>query len=198
MTHGAAPCTSSYPLAGGRRASQIAGDLLDFTRSHLGPGIPLNRKAIDVQPICANIVEEARTIHTDAVIRYSASGQVNGFFDGDRLEQVFSNLITNAIKHGSGNDPVDVALWIDEDALHFRVHNSGDVIPADLIPHIFNPMARFSEKGTNEYGPQAGVGLGLYIASQIVDAHGGQIQVSSTEESGTEFLVTIVLQAGCA
>ncbi|WP_404939912.1 ATP-binding protein [Pseudomonas atacamensis] len=176
-----------------KRATQIAGDLLDFTRCQLGPGIPLNRQVIDIQPICANIVEEARTIYADAVIQYSSFGKISGFFDSDRLEQVFSNLITNAIKHGSAIEPVDVTLGQDRNFFHFRVHNAGAPIGAALLASIFNPMARFPNQEAEDYSPQAGVGLGLFIASQIVEAHGGHIHVNSSEENGTEFLVAIPL-----
>jgi signal transduction histidine kinase len=176
-----------------KRASQIVGDLLDFTRSQVGPGIPLTKARIDVQPVCARIVEESRTVYPDADIRLSASERIVGMFDGARLEQVFSNLIGNAIQHGDGREAVNVSLESADGSLHFSVHNTGTPIPEAVLPFIFNPMGRYGPEQMTDYGPYASLGLGLFIVAQIVEAHGGRIDVSSDLETGTRFLVLIPL-----
>lgn len=177
-----------------KRASQIVGDLLDFTRSQLGPGIPVNRVQVDITPVCERIVEESRTVRPEAFINFSTLGAVVGEFDASRLEQVFSNLIGNAIQHGDGKSPVKVQLEAVDDHLRFSVHNSGAPIPDEILPTIFNPMGRYSPQASYDHGPYASLGLGLFIAAQIVTAHNGEINVKSTEDFGTEFMVKIPLQ----
>ncbi|AHG40373.1 sensor histidine kinase [Pseudomonas syringae CC1557] len=177
-----------------KRASQIVGDLLDFTRSQIGPGIPLKKTEIDVQPICARIVDESRTVNPEADIRLTSSEHVIANVDGDRLEQVFSNLIGNSIQHGNSSDPVEVTLAVSGDTLQFTVHNTGNPIPEDVLPFIFNPMGRYSPEQVTDNGPYSSLGLGLFIVSKIVDAHGGRIEVTSKAELGTTFAVFIPLK----
>ncbi|WP_024670672.1 sensor histidine kinase [Pseudomonas tremae] len=178
-----------------KRASQIVGDLLDFTRSQIGPGIPLKKTNIDIQPICARIVDESSTVNPEADIRLISNDPVIGNFDGDRLEQVFSNLIGNAIQHGSSRDPVEVTLNAADGILQFTVHNSGSPIPEDVLPFIFNPMDRYSPEKMTDNGPYSSLGLGLFIVARIVDAHGGRIEVTSKADKGTTFAVFIPLNA---
>ncbi|MFA0997580.1 MULTISPECIES: sensor histidine kinase [Pseudomonas syringae group] len=178
-----------------KRASQIVGDLLDFTRSQIGPGIPMKKTEIDIQPICARIVDESRTVNPEADIRLTSSEPVVGVFDGDRLEQVFSNLIGNAVQHGNSRDPVEVMLTACEGTLQFTVHNTGSPIPEDVLPFIFNPMGRYSPEQMTYNGPYSSLGLGLFIVARIVDAHGGRIEVTSKAELGTTFAVFIPLKA---
>ncbi|KPW57641.1 Sensor histidine kinase [Pseudomonas syringae pv. tomato] len=179
-----------------KRASQIVGDLLDFTRSQIGPGIPMKKTEIDIQPVCARIVDESRTVNPEADIRLTSSEPVVGDFDGDRLEQVFSNLIGNAVQHGNSRDPVEVTLAASDGTLQFTVHNTGTPIPADVLPFIFNPMGRYSPEQMTDNGPYSSLGLGLFIVARIVDAHGGRIEVTSKAEQGTTFAVFIPLKAG--
>ena len=180
-----------------KRASQIVGDLLDFTRSQVGPGIPVKKVEIDVGPICERIVDESRTVYPETEIHLNSVDHAVGFFDGDRLEQVFSNLINNAVQHGDGRDPVTVTLDVHADTLSFSVHNSGSPIPEAVLPFIFNPMGRYSPQAAIEHGPYSSLGLGLFIADQIVGAHGGRIKVSSESQSGTNFVVLLPLKSPC-
>jgi signal transduction histidine kinase len=117
-----------------------------------------------------------------------------GEFDGARLEQVFSNLINNAVQHGDGNAPVTVTLGCAEAALTFSVHNTGRPIPNEVLPSIFNPMDRYSPQSSIDHGPYASLGLGLFIAAEIVNAHGGQIEVTSEAAAGTAFIVRLPLK----
>ena len=178
-----------------QRASQIVGDLLDLTRCQMGPGIPVKRVAVDLAPICERIVEEIRAFHPDAEIILHTKTQAFGLFDGPRIEQVFSNIISNAVQHGGARLPINVELTATAETVVFTVHNLGEPIPADVLPFIFNPMGRFSQRSVAEHGPAAGLGLGLFIASEIVTAHQGLIEVESGVETGTVFRVSVPLSA---
>ncbi|KPZ08661.1 sensor histidine kinase [Pseudomonas syringae group genomosp. 3] len=174
-----------------RRASQIFEDLLDFTRSQLGPGIPVTRSQVDIAKLCERIVDECRTVHPEADIVFTSVNSAIGHFDSSRLEQVFSNLIGNAVQHGDGHTAVTVTLAISEGELQFSVHNKGAAIPNDILPTLFNPMVRSSPEGSCNQGPFASLGLGLFISDQIATAHKGRIEVTSDTESGTEFIVRL-------
>lgn len=174
-----------------KRASQIVGDLLDFTRSQIGPGLPVSKALIDVSPVCERIVEELRMLNPEGRIVLSIADTVEGNFDGARLEQVFSNLIGNALQHGDASAPVRVELSLHDGSLIFKVHNTGGVIPDNKLESIFSPMGRYSPHATVDHGPYASLGLGLFIAAEIVAAHQGTIEVTSSTESGTEFVVRL-------
>ena len=178
-----------------QRASQIVGDLLDLTRCQMGPGIPVKKAHIDLTPLCEGVVEELRACHPQANVLFDAKAPVVGAFDGARMEQVFSNIISNAVTHGDNQFPVTVELQALADCAVFTVHNSGEPIPEDVLPFIFNPMGRFSQRSIIDHGPVAGLGLGLFIASEIVASHAGSIEVSSDMERGTVFRVTLPVDA---
>ncbi|MBV4484525.1 sensor histidine kinase [Pseudomonas sp. SWRI153] len=174
-----------------QRASQIVGDLLDLTRCQMGPGIPVRKARIDLSPLCERVVEELRAFHPQANVLFDAKDPVMGAFDGARMEQVFSNIISNAVTHGDNQFPVTVELEVSQDCAVFSVHNGGEPIPEDVLPFIFNPMGRFSQRSVIDHGPVAGLGLGLFIASEIVASHAGSIDVSSDPQGGTVFRVTL-------
>ncbi|WP_277758040.1 sensor histidine kinase [Pseudomonas sp. A34-9] len=178
-----------------KRASHIVGDLLDFTRSQIGGGIPIHRVALDIAPVFERIIDESRAVYPEADIQIEMVESVKGNFDGARLEQVFSNLISNAIQHGADHSPVKVKLGITGDSFQFSVHNMGKPILEDVLPFIFSPMGRYSPEASTENGPYASLGLGLFIVDQIVSAHNGRIEVLSTVEDGTAFIVTIPVQS---
>ncbi|AZF11124.1 Sensor histidine kinase [Pseudomonas sp. R2-37-08W] len=159
-----------------RRASQIVGDLLDLTRCQMGPGIPVKTADIDLSPLCQRVIEEIRTFHPEAIVMFDAKTSVAGQFDGPRMEQVFSNIVSNAVQHGDTTRPIQVELGIREGFAVFTVHNSGEAIPEDVLPFIFNPMGRFSQRTAINHGPTEGLGLGLFIASEIVASHGGRLR----------------------
>ncbi|KAA0987106.1 sensor histidine kinase [Pseudomonas sp. ANT_J28] len=177
-----------------RRASRIVGDLLDLTRCQMGPGIPIKKEDIDLTPLCIRIVEEIRTFHPNADLVFKVGASARGEFDGARMEQVFSNLLSNAVQHGDLRFPIKVSLEVSESSVVFVVHNLGEPIPEDILPFIFNPMGRFSQHASLDLGPSTGLGLGLYIASEIVAAHLGTIDVASDRARGTTFLVKMPIE----
>jgi signal transduction histidine kinase len=176
-----------------KRANKIVTDLLDFTRSQSGGGIPVQRVATNLATVCEGMVEELRAYNPERQIVCETGGNLTGHFDAARMEQVFSNLIGNALQHGSKTAPVSVAIHAEQTQAVFTVHNHGEPIARDKLTDIFSPMSRHSQYAAGEQGPQAGLGLGLYIASEIVLAHEGTVGVESSADLGTTFTVKLPL-----
>uniref|UniRef100_UPI003CFB7864 histidine kinase dimerization/phospho-acceptor domain-containing protein n=1 Tax=Pseudomonas sp. TWR3-1-1 TaxID=2804633 RepID=UPI003CFB7864 len=97
------------------RANRIVGDLLDLTRTQLGAGIPVQKTYIDLSELCERVVREIRAFHPEADVQFVANNPVSSMFDGPRLEQVFSNIISNAVSHGDVCLPITVKLSMEED-----------------------------------------------------------------------------------
>ena len=176
-----------------KRSLKIVGDLLDFTRTHSGTGIPVRMDRDDLALACDGMVEEARAYNSDRLIVLQSEPSVPGQFDRSRMEQVIANLIGNAVEHGEVGTPVTVTLNTDEGLAILTVHNVGRPIDESAKSSLFNPMVRHLQSGNAEYGAGAGLGLGLYIASAIVEAHHGSICVDSSAVNGTTFTVRIPL-----
>ncbi|QBF26857.1 HAMP domain-containing histidine kinase [Pseudomonas tructae] len=174
-----------------RNANQMVNDLLDLARCNLGVGIPINREVTDLLYICQGIVNELRTGHPDAQIVFKNNEKVVGQFDPVRMAQVFSNLISNAVRHGDLKQPIEVTLKADEASVLFDVLNFGEPIPPDAIPILFSPEGRYSRYSNDNRGETVGLGLGLFIAAEIVAGHDGKIEVGSTLEQGTIFRVSL-------
>jgi signal transduction histidine kinase len=151
----------------------------------LGGSIPLKRRPVDLQQVCDEAMIEIRAGQPDAVVRLQAGGDLRGEWDSDRLAQVVSNLVGNAIQHGGGT-PVTLTAHGDGDSVTLAVHNGGAPIPPDVLPFVFEPLARGRTDSARH-----GIGLGLFIARAIVSAHGGDIQVSSSADAGTTFTVAL-------
>lgn len=173
------------------RATSMINDLLDFARCNLGTGIPVHPQTTDLTSVCLAVVEELRMGSPQSEIIFDAGKPIVGPYDAERMAQVFSNLIGNALKHGDPTQPVSVSLSADQNHSFFSVHNQGEPIPIRALPHIFNPEGRYSSYALGEKGPSAGLGLGLFIAAEIVKGHGGTIDVQSSLEHGTVFNVEL-------
>jgi signal transduction histidine kinase len=174
-------------MASCERMERLIGDLLDLTRTRLGGAMPLDRRDADLEEICADVVTECQAAHPDAVIEFETSGHLAGQWDADRLAQVVSNLLGNAIQHGAGT-PVTLVVKEEDDAITLAVQNGGTPIPPDALPTIFEPLASAPAEGAAR---RRSIGLGLFIARAIVAAHGGDIGATSSAESGTTFSVTL-------
>jgi PAS domain S-box-containing protein len=173
--------------ASGERMRRMIDQLLDFTRSRLGGGIPIAPGQVDIVDVVGPVAEELAAAHPETLVTLDADAETGGSWDADRLAQVFSNLISNAIQHGGGA-PVHVEVRGEGDEVKVSVHNRGAGIDQDLLPVIFDPFRRAERRGE---GKKSGLGLGLYISQQIVVGHGGTIQVRSGVEEGTTFEVTL-------
>ena len=176
-----------------RRMFRIVGDLLDLTRTRLGSEIPIVRAPVDAGPICEMVIAELEGSHPKAVIKYTAAGDLRGAWDGDRLAQVMSNLLGNALQHGDADRPIHVVARGDGVEVVLSVHNAGPPIPRAVIGDIFEPLVRHAR---DELRSSSGLGLGLYIARELVRAHGGTLGVTSTAKSGTSFSVRLPRDAG--
>ncbi|WP_395824241.1 PAS domain-containing protein [Archangium minus] len=170
------------------RASRMIRDLLDFNQARMR-GIPIQREPLDFHALVLKVVKEVRLAHPDRHIAFHASGEGQGEWDGDRLAQVVTNLVGNALQHSPEGSPVRVSTRSEGAHVLLEVHNenAGRAIPPELQSHLFEPYRR---------GPQAGashgsLGLGLFITRQIVLAHGGDLHVYSTPEEGTTFTVRL-------
>ena len=167
----------------------LVGDLLDFTRSRLGDGIPIIREELDLALLCRQTVEEIAALHPSRVLNFEAAGELQGQWDAARIAQALSNVISNAVEHGSDKTPINVALRGGPDDVEVTVQNWGPVIPTDELEKIFAPMHRIEVD--NPATPSANLGLGLYITDRIVAAHGGTIVAHSSDEAGTTFTIRL-------
>jgi signal transduction histidine kinase len=170
------------------RMNQMVGALLDFTRSRLGGGIPIAPAAMNMGKVVHDVVNEISAAQPTRAIQVDARGALKGEWDCARITQVLTNLIGNALEHGSDRTAVNVDVSGDEKEVAVAIHNRGAAIPEDQLDGIFNAMKRQGMAGKSD-GPSANLGLGLYIADQIVRAHKGRIDVESSEDRGTTFTV---------
>ena len=171
-----------------KRMNQMIGALLDFTRSRLGGGIPIERTSMNMGKAVHDVVDEMAAAHPDRTIKVDARGALEGEWDCPRMTQVLTNLIGNALEHGSARTDVTVAVHGDDKEVSIAVHNRGTPIPPEQLNGIFNPMKRTEINAAGD-GPAGNLGLGLYIAERVVNAHKGRIDVESSEEAGTTFTV---------
>jgi signal transduction histidine kinase len=171
------------------RATEILTYLLDLTRARLGSGIPMDKEPMDIGMVGRAIVEELRAMHPSHTITLEISGNLEGEWDKPRIGQVFSNLISNAIQYSFPDSPIDVTVRGNEKEVTVSVHNEGMPIPRDAIGRIFDSLTRggIEEDSANPPG-LINLGLGLYITKEIVVAHGGTIDVLSSEPEGTTFI----------
>ena len=171
------------------RATRILNDLLDLTRTSFGTEIPISRSEVDMVALCHSIADEFRGIHHSRLINVKHQGDPVGYWDVARTGQVLSNLIGNALQHSGASSPITVTVLGNEpDAIKVFVHNFGRPIPVESQRSIFQSWMRGQ---VQDVGENTHLGLGLYIARLFIEAHGGEIDVTSDEKSGTTFLVQL-------
>lgn len=167
--------------------SRMIGDLLDYTRTRLGAGMPVSPVRMDLAILCRELFEEYRTAHPNRVIRFQSDGEQIGKWDTDRLRQAISNLLGNAVQHGAENAAIDLKLSGDASEVVVVVHNGGPPIPPGELPRIFEPLVRGAGAEHPKRNRPGSIGLGLYIAREVARSHGGRIDVTSSLEAGTAF-----------
>jgi signal transduction histidine kinase len=173
-------------LTSARRATKLVDDVLDFARGSLGRGIPVNIEPCpDLGDVLRHVIAEIQSIHPKRIIESSIGDLSDIHCDRERVAQLLSNLLANAVVHGDPDGPVEVSAQVKEGHFLLSVKNHG-LIAEDALPQLFQPYSR-PTGGT----PQAGLGLGLYIANQIAQAHGGKLEVESTEPQGTTFTFSL-------
>jgi signal transduction histidine kinase len=169
------------------RINRIISDLIDLARARRGVDMPFRRESFDIGEVVYYAVDELLLSHPDRNMTFRAEGNLRGSWDRTRIGQMVSNLVGNAIAHG--RDPIAVSLLGYERGVEICVTNHGPPIPKDVAATLFEPYRRGSHEG--------GLGLGLFIVSQIVRGHGGDISVASTETE-TTFMVHLPRERACA
>lgn len=171
-----------------RRINQMVADLLEFARVSFGEAIPVQRVAMDIDPLVRDVVAEVRASNPGCDIRTDVTGDLQGEWDRERLFQALTNLVSNAVQHGSANAPILVAATGEPDAVVISVQNRGPTIGSEQLARMFQGMNGVAR---TEGHDRRHLGLGLYIVDKIVTAHGGAIQVQSTDAQGTTFTLRL-------
>jgi two-component system sensor histidine kinase/response regulator len=169
-------------LSAGDRMTAMIEQLLDLTRARLGSGLGFARvrEPVDVGELVARAVDELRAGHPGRQIALSSAHDCTTSGDPERLVQLFSNLVGNAVTHGAGDTAVMVTVIGRLGDIVVEIRNDG-VIPLERIATLFEPFRPRPRDAVRS----TGLGLGLYISHQIAAAHGGDISVESTAETGT-------------
>jgi signal transduction histidine kinase len=159
------------------RITRMISALLDLARSRFGGKMPVDVEWIDLGDVVQSAVEELQLVHPERDVALACEGDVRGCWDHDRMAQLASNLVANAIRHG--RDPVRITVRDQGALVELCVTNRGGAIPKDAIPTLFEPYRRGAQAN------RAGLGLGLFIVAEIVRAHGGTVGVESDDEQTT-------------
>lgn len=183
--------TATRIAASTARMSQLVGDLLDFTQSNLGGGgIPVERSALSIDKVVQDVVDGLAIIHPGRTIKVDAQGNMRGEWDCHRISQALSNVIGNALEHGSDWTIVRVSITGDAREVRIAIQNSGTAIPEARLKGIFS-LTKRKTSGKADGEKIAERGIGLYIAHRVVTAHKGTIAVQSSESRGTTFTVRL-------
>ena len=172
-------------------------DLLEYTRTRLGRGIEVVPVSGDLSVLCREALEEIEAAHPERSFESRLPDHVTARFDAARMRQVLINLLSNAVQHGDPDSPIALALSSEGKEVCCEVRNRGTPIPPDALPAIFDPLVQASP-GVADGGPagrNASLGLGLFIAREIVTAHGGTIGATSSGEDGTAFTLRMPTSA---
>lgn len=169
-----------------RRMDHMVADLLDFTRTRFGDSIPIVRVETDVRRIVHDVVSEVAASYPTSTLQVQTGGDLRGQWDSARLTQALTNLVANAVHHGSDKSPIKVAARGERNEVVISVMNDGPVIAEKDMSQLFEAMKHARGDGGRD---RRHLGLGLYIVDKIVAAHGGSIDVRSSREEGTSFTV---------
>jgi signal transduction histidine kinase len=167
-------------------------DLLEYAAGQLGRKIPVNPVATNMGIICQAALDEVQSAYPKAVFNFEVMGNLEGYFDLARFQQVLSNLLNNAIKHSRLGTPVTLSARSESETIMVEVKNFGNPIPPESLQVILNPLVQVSSNKSESNSHQStSFGLGLFIAKEIVEGHNGTIEVSSLETEGTIFMVRL-------
>ena len=169
--------TAARIISSSHRITRMITQTLDLTRARLGGGLPIEVKSTDLREVCRNVVDEF-----DMTIQMELQGDLTGTWDPDRLTEVLSNIMGNAIEYAAPDTVVALEAHADGAEIVVRISNRGTPIAADVVPFIFEPFRREQQRAKSATG---NLGLGLYIAHQIVLSHGGTLDVRSADFTTT-------------
>jgi signal transduction histidine kinase len=176
--------TAGTIVSSATHMSRMISDMLDLARARLAGGIPIKPVSADLATVVHRVVQEHQAAHPDR-LHVTIEGDLRGQWDTDRLGQIVSNLIGNALRHSEAGSVVDVKVEGTTETISVLVRNAGS-IPPEVLPRIFDPF----QGGTRGLKRSEGLGLGLYIVQQIVQALHGVVHVESVAGT-TVFTVTI-------
>jgi signal transduction histidine kinase len=168
-------------LSSGRRMTGMIDQVLDFTRARSGGGIEVHPHETNLADLCTQVVEELELAHPEWTFEHEIVGDPYGEWDSDRMLQVLSNVLANAGQHGAARRPISVRIdGTAREGVRIAVRNDG-AIPESLRSQLFDPF-----RGARHRRRQSrGLGLGLFIVHEIVRAHGGTVEVASSDADGT-------------
>jgi signal transduction histidine kinase len=177
----------SQVVASAGRANEILNHLLDLTRARLGSGLNVIKRRMDMALVGRQLVDEMRAMHPGHTFILEISGETEGVWDRPRIGQVLSNLLGNAVQYGFKDLPIGVTIRGGPGEVLVSVHNDGVPIPPHAIGGILNPLTRREDERDDDCPGAINLGLGLYVTKEIVSAHGGTVEVTSSEKDGTTF-----------
>ena len=152
-------------------------DLLEYTRTRLGKGIPVVVKACSIAAICREAVDEVQAGHPARQFDLDVAPDLAGCVDPARLRQALSNLLNNAVQHGDAASPIALTARARDDEIAIDVKNDGEPIPPQALQVIFDPLVQVSAKGAaGGEAPSTNLGLGLFIAREVALGHGGTLE----------------------
>jgi signal transduction histidine kinase len=167
-------------------------ELLEYTRTNLGKGIPVTPAACSIAAICREAVEEVRSGHPERELLVDVPEDLMGLVDKARLRQALSNLLNNAVEHGDADSPVTLIARRDAAGITIQVANQGEPIPAESLQVIFDPLVQLSARSAvKQEKPSTNLGLGLFIANEVALGHHGAMEVTSDRENGTVFTMRL-------
>lgn len=169
----------------------MVNDLLEYSRTQLGSKMPIAPVMSDLGEIAQAAVHDARLANPDCVFDLALGTDLYGEFDAVRMQQVIMNLLANAAQYRQSNTPVKVALSASEKTVSVSVANQGVPIPPQSLKTIFSALVQLPVDAESAGRPSTSMGLGLFVAREITLAHGGAIDVTSSAQQGTAFVVRL-------
>ncbi len=170
----------------------LISDLLEFMRTRLGSGIPLERTACDLGPVFATALETIRAGNPQQGFEERISGDLVISADAPRLHQALLNLLSNAVQHGDPSRTISLIAKGSDDGIEVSVTNFGRPIPESALQTIFEPLVRApSPEADLHEQSKTSLGLGLFIVREIVAGHGGKVTVQSSVDTGTIFTIRL-------
>lgn len=171
--------------------SAMIGDLLEYTRTRLGKGIPVTLAPGNLETVCKQAINEISLVFPQTSFRFESGGTLDGSFDSARIHQLVSNLLNNAVQQGKRGAPVTLVARGEGDTLRLLVRNQGQPLSAEALQVIFDPLVQIPDEASDPNRYATNLGLGLFIAREIAIAHGGTIAAESSAQAGTTFSVEL-------
>jgi signal transduction histidine kinase len=182
-------CAAGRLIRSGARIQSLLDDLCDFNRTNLGLGINVSPCNVDLAEVLTDLIDQVRAANPDRLIDLAVEGNLHGVWDGQRMQQLVGNLILNAIRYGASDRPVRVIVKETDTEVVVEVRNYGPAIDHVTLECMFSPLRRGPNESAASHS-DGGLGLGLYIASEIAKAHNGEIRARS-DQTETVFAVRL-------